>query len=104
MALSASSGVAISTKPKPRERPVSRSFITAADVTDPNLVNASRKRSDEVEKERPPTNSFTGIRSAPFLPPLVGQGVKSTRSGLGTIGRAYHHRSSTADGRPGENG
>src|SRR5207237_1177999 len=38
MACSASSGVAISTNPKPRERPVSRSVTTLADSTAPDMV------------------------------------------------------------------
>src|SRR5438445_591542 len=62
---SASSFVAISTKPKPRERPVSRSVTTLADSTLPHAANASRRRSVDVEKERPPTKSFTAMGSAP---------------------------------------
>src|SRR5437763_2523232 len=65
MACSASSGAAISTNPKPRERPVSRSVTTLADSTAPHAANASRRRSLEVEKERPPTNNLTAIPRAP---------------------------------------
>ena len=36
----ASASEPISTKPKPLERPVSRSIITLADVTVPNCANA----------------------------------------------------------------
>ena len=61
IAFSASSVVAISTKPKPRERPVSRSVITAAESTAPKRANAARNHSVEVENERPPTNSFTDM-------------------------------------------
>jgi hypothetical protein len=61
MARSASSVVAISTKPKPRERPVSRSVITAAESTAPKRAKAARNPSVEVENERPPTNSFTDM-------------------------------------------
>src|SRR2546428_8369823 len=61
IACSASSGVAISTKPKPRERPVSRSVTTRADSTLPIAAKTSRRRSLDVEKERPPTKSFTAI-------------------------------------------
>src|SRR5262245_66232421 len=61
MACSASSGVAISTKPKPRERPVSRSVTTLADSTLPTAAKASRRRSFEVENDRPPTKSFTAM-------------------------------------------
>src|SRR5438552_8854362 len=73
MAFSASSVVAISTKPKPRERPVSRSVITAADITSPKRAKAPRRPSLEVENERPPTNSFTDmtllLSSAGSIPP-----------------------------------
>src|SRR5256712_6766768 len=61
MACSASSGVAISTKPKPRDRPVSRSVTTRADSTLPWAAKTSRRRSLDVENERPPTKSFTAI-------------------------------------------
>src|SRR6266446_9818776 len=61
MACSASSGVAISTKPKPRDRPVSRSVTTLADSTLPVAAKASRRRSLEVENARPPTKSFTAM-------------------------------------------
>src|SRR5215470_679319 len=61
MACSASSGVAISTNPKPRERPVSRSVTTLADSTPPTAANASRKRSLDVENDRPPTKSLTAM-------------------------------------------
>src|SRR5262249_62407195 len=50
--------VAISTKPKPRERPVSRSITTAADSTTPACANTSRNRSVDVEKAKPPMKSF----------------------------------------------
>src|SRR2546428_691020 len=66
MACSASSGVAISTNPKPRDRPVSRSVTTLADSTAPAAEKASRRRSVEVENERPPTKSLTAMRRAPF--------------------------------------
>ena len=41
MAACASASVPISTKPKPFERPVSRSIMTLADVTVPNCANAA---------------------------------------------------------------
>src|SRR5688500_2781892 len=68
IACSASSGVAISTKPKPRERPVSRSVTTAADSTLPVAAKTSRRRSLEVEKDNPPTKSLTAMGSAPLGP------------------------------------
>jgi hypothetical protein len=61
IARSASASLPISTKPKPRERPVSRSVITAADVTVPKRANASRSPSLDVEKARPPTNNLTDM-------------------------------------------
>src|SRR6267143_1703490 len=61
MACSASSGVAISTNPKPRDRPVSRSVTTLADSTLPAAAKASRRRSLEVENDNPPTKSFTAM-------------------------------------------
>jgi hypothetical protein len=61
MACSAASGDDISTNPKPRDRPVSRSVITAAESTPPYRANASRRRSVEVENESPPTNNLTDI-------------------------------------------
>src|SRR2546425_7447189 len=61
MACSASSGVAISTNPKPRDRPVSRSVTTLADSTRPPAAKASRRRWLEVEKDKPPTKSFTAM-------------------------------------------
>src|SRR2546430_4304653 len=63
---SASSGVAISTNPKPRDRPVSRSVTTLADSTVPAAAKASRRPSLEVENERPPMKSLTAMRRAPF--------------------------------------
>src|SRR5919206_1746543 len=67
IACSASSGVAISTKPKPRERPVSRSVTTAADSTVPVAAKTSRRRSLEVEKDSPPTKSLTAMGRAPLV-------------------------------------
>jgi hypothetical protein len=61
IARSASSVVAISTNPKPRERPVSRSVMTAAESTAPKRAKAARNPSVDVENERPPTNSFTDM-------------------------------------------
>jgi hypothetical protein len=61
MACSAASGVDISTNPNPRDRPVSRSVITAAESTAPYRANASRRRSVDVENERPPTNNLNDI-------------------------------------------
>src|SRR5438876_9035656 len=60
-AASASSAVAISTKPNPRERPVSGSITTVADSTPPACANTSRRRSLEVEKGRPQMNSLCAI-------------------------------------------
>src|SRR2546428_827049 len=57
----ASSVVAISTNPKPRDRPVSRSVTTLADSTVPIWAKVSRRRSLEVENERLPTKSLTAM-------------------------------------------
>jgi hypothetical protein len=59
MAFSASSSVAISTNPNPRDRPVSRSVMTAADWTGPKRAKAARSPSVEVVNARPPTNNLT---------------------------------------------
>src|SRR5690242_270914 len=61
MAAAASSGVAISTKAKPRDRPVSRSSITEADSTVPTAAKASRSSSLVVRNERFPTYSLVAI-------------------------------------------
>src|SRR2546423_5185726 len=55
MAASPSSREDISTKPKPRERPVSRSSTTLADSTVPACEKSSRSSSLEVWNERFPT-------------------------------------------------
>ena len=49
MAACASASEPISTKPKPLERPVSRSIITLADVTLPNWLNACISESSRTE-------------------------------------------------------
>src|SRR5213593_3426271 len=58
MARCASSSEPISTKPKPRERPVIRSLITEAISHAPAFENVSFRSSSEVSKERLPTKSF----------------------------------------------
>src|SRR5207302_3770656 len=66
----ASSEVVISTNPKPRDRPESRSVTTLAESTPPTAANASRRRSLDVENESPPTKSLTAtthsLLSLPF--------------------------------------
>lgn len=49
------------TKPKPRDRPVSRSKMTFASVTGPKRSNACLSPSSVVPQLRPPTNSFFDI-------------------------------------------
>ena len=51
----ASSSLAISTKPKPRERPVSRSITMEADATCPWASKAARREFSSVLNERLPT-------------------------------------------------
>jgi hypothetical protein len=63
IARSASSSEAISTNPNPRDRPVSRSVMTAADWTGPKRAKASRSPSVDVVNDRPPTNSLTDMRT-----------------------------------------
>src|SRR5262249_44379080 len=58
IALLASLAELISTKPKPRERPLSRSFTTVADSTVPADANSDSRSAPVVEKARFPTNSF----------------------------------------------
>jgi len=45
----------ISTKPNPRERPVSRSEITSAELTPPWALNKASKEADVVDQGRLPT-------------------------------------------------
>src|SRR5262249_21072169 len=61
MAFCASAGELISTKPKPRERPVARSVMTAADSQVPTSPKSDSRSALVVEKERFPTNSFLPI-------------------------------------------
>jgi hypothetical protein len=55
MARWASSAVAISTKPKPRDWPENLSVMTAADSTVPHWAKYSRSVSLVVEYDNPPT-------------------------------------------------
>src|SRR5262249_19033992 len=57
-AIASSAPSAISTKPKPRDRPVSRSMMTCARVTVPYWENASWRSSEVVPKGRLPTYKF----------------------------------------------
>src|SRR5258705_12697361 len=66
MAASPSSLLAISTKPKPRERPASRSSTTLADSTVPACANSCSKSWLEVENDKFPTYSFIDIDTDPF--------------------------------------
>src|SRR5206468_9195424 len=58
IARSASLAELISTKPKPRDRPVARSVITAADSQVPACEKSASRSALVVSKERLPTNSF----------------------------------------------
>jgi hypothetical protein len=53
-----SSGVENSTKPNPRDRPLTRSITTSADVTLPNFPNSFLRASSVVEYARFPTYSL----------------------------------------------
>lgn len=57
-AVSASSSERKVTKPKPRERPLSRSMTIRTSVTSPWAANALRRASSWVRNDRPPTNSL----------------------------------------------
>src|SRR5437879_7988176 len=96
MACSASSGVAISTKPKPRDLPVSRSVTTLADSTLPVAAKASRRRSLEVENERPPTKSLTAMEG--LLLPSEPVRVRNSEGdrGRGLTGRRVPDEPTTA--------
>lgn len=63
IAACASLSLLISTKPKPRERPVSRSMMTCAESTDPNALNAVWRLSFVVLKDRLPTKIFNVLSS-----------------------------------------
>src|SRR3990167_6123703 len=61
IAPSAPASSAISTKPKPRERPVSRSVTMLAEATSPALAKASRSSSPVARYGRPPTKSLRAM-------------------------------------------
>ena len=66
-----SSAFGISTKPKPRDRPVSRSWMTCADSTVPNLEKAERNCSSLVVNGRLPTKIFTGFSQLSKTTPVA---------------------------------
>src|SRR5439155_145594 len=67
MARPASLDELISTKPKPRERPVSRSVTTVADSHVPTCANSDSSSALVVEKDRFPTKIFLPMAlSCPF--------------------------------------
>jgi hypothetical protein len=53
--------VAISTNPNPRDCPEYRSVMTVADSTVPHATKASRRDSEVVEYDRPPTYNLTAM-------------------------------------------
>lgn len=67
MAALAASSSAISTKPKPRERCVSRSVIILADDTSPNWLNASASSDSCIRKLRLLTNRFINVFRFEFV-------------------------------------
>src|SRR6516162_7726733 len=69
MAFWASAFEAISTNPKPRERPVSRSVMTDADSHVPTSANSASRSALVVSKDRFPTNSFFPMISLLLPPP-----------------------------------
>src|SRR5690606_1121943 len=58
IAVSASASFSYVTKPKPLERPVSRSRMTLASATGPNCWKASKSDASSVAHASPPTKSF----------------------------------------------
>src|SRR5262249_39230252 len=76
MAFWASPFEAISTNPKPRERPVSRSVMTDADSQVPTSANSASRSALVVSKDRFPTNSFLPMISL-LLPPSPGGMIAS---------------------------
>ena len=62
IAACASASLPISTKPKPFERPVSRSIITFALVTEPNWPKASSRSLSRTEYGKLPTYSLLPIK------------------------------------------
>jgi hypothetical protein len=92
IAFSASWSFAISTNPNPRDRPVSRSVMTAADWTMPKRAKASRSPSVAVENAKPPTNSLTDMRTLLSSHCLDGTQYNETlqhlRGGVTIIARA----------------
>jgi hypothetical protein len=70
-AVLAASADAISTKAKPRDRPVSRSVTTETDSTPSTWENSWRNVSVDVLKERPPTKSLCGTGLPPTGSALI---------------------------------
>lgn len=85
MASRASVSLDISTKPKPRDRPVSRSMITCAESTLPKREKASRMLSSVVVNGRFPTKIFTVVLLRTF-----------------TLFRSFKYRQSSPGVEPGE--
>src|SRR5262249_13074888 len=54
-------------KPKPRERPVARSVMTATDVQLPTCEKSASRSAVVISKERLPTKSFLPMESTRFL-------------------------------------
>src|SRR6266404_5655653 len=87
MAFSPSSEFDISTKPKPRERPVSRSVRMLTRSTWPYASNNWRNSSSEVLKLRLPTKMF--FKEPLFLSLRTGRTLQQTESSFtGTLKRA----------------
>src|SRR5262245_33242005 len=85
MAALASSAVAISTNPNPRDRPLSRSVATVPDSTVPKPAKACFRRSGEVENESPPTKSLTAMDGLLREPPTVIATRPARGSGSGSM-------------------
>jgi hypothetical protein len=80
IARSAASSSSKVTKPKPRERPESRSVITLASVISPKRLNACSSLASLVSQLRLPTNSFFAILSSRLPESRPFRGVLMPRS------------------------
>src|SRR5712692_5746953 len=93
MAAWASASLPISTKPKPLERPVSRSMMTCADATVPCGSKVRCKSLSVNEYGRLPTYNFLPMRAStketpePGIAPRVGLRGSAKHAGVNWEGR-----------------
>ena len=63
IAVAMSCALAISTKPNPRDRPVTLSMMTLTEVTAPTWLKRASRSAFVVENERLPTNNFVATKT-----------------------------------------